>query len=271
MDKKSLGTSVWLGIFMFFPLFLSTNVNAQVEDTTPPVLTAFSFSPDTINTAMGVATIIVNFSATDDLSGVNSFQANFTSPSRQQFATTSGVSVIPPAGSASRTANVTFPQFSETGTWEPEVMLWDAAGNLRILSAVDLAVMGFPIALEVGSTQSVSIDIKPGSDPNCFNQNERGVIPVAILGAADLDVKQIKVDSLSLQGLSVKMVGKTSRYLAHYDYVNGDAYLDLVVQFADSDDWTASGTDNAILTGTLLDGTPIEGQDSICIVPQKKR
>jgi hypothetical protein len=125
--------------------------------------------------------------------------------------------------------------------------------------------------MRIPTPKHVGIDIQPGSDTNCFNQNERGVIPVAILGAADLDVKQIKVDSLSLQGLSVKMAGKRSGYLAHYDYVNGDAYLDLVVQFADSDGWTASGTDNAVLTGTLLDGTPIEGKDSICIVPWKKR
>ncbi len=127
---------------------------------------------------------------------------------------------------------------------------------------------GFRTYVDPTPVKEVAIDIKPGSDPNCFNQNERGVIPVAILGSADLDVKQIRVDSLSLQGLTVKTTEMTGKYLAHYDYVNGDAYLDLVVQFADSDSWTASETvNNAILTGALIDGTLIKGQDSICLVP----
>jgi hypothetical protein len=33
--------------------------------------------------------------------------------------------------------------------------------------------------------QEVGIDIKPGSDPNCFNINGHGVIPVAILGSSE--------------------------------------------------------------------------------------
>ena len=36
----------------------------------------------------------------------------------------------------------------------------------------------------------VAIDIKPGSDPNCFNNNGNGVIPVAILGSASFDVAE---------------------------------------------------------------------------------
>lgn len=113
----------------------------------------------------------------------------------------------------------------------------------------------------------ISIDIKPGSDSNCFNQNEKGVIPAAILGSADFDVTQIDIQSLGLQGLSVKVAGKSNNYLAHYDDVNGDGYTDLVVQFQDSDQWTASGNGYASITGMLSDGTAIQGQDLICIVP----
>ncbi len=90
---------------------------------------------------------------------------------------------------------------------------------------------------------------------------------MAILGGADLDVTQIKIDTLSLQGLAVQMAGKSNNYLAHYENVNGDSYPDLVIQFQDSDRWIASGTGYATLTGKLLDGTPIEGKDTICIIP----
>ena len=63
------------------------------------------------------------------------------------------------------------------------------------------------------------------------------------------------------------MPGKSNKYLAHYGYVNGDGYLDLIVQFQDSDKWIASENGYATLTGKLYDGISIEGKDTICIVP----
>ena len=44
--------------------------SAQIQDITPPTLTALSFTPTTINTATGPANVTVSLSATDDLSGV---------------------------------------------------------------------------------------------------------------------------------------------------------------------------------------------------------
>jgi hypothetical protein len=120
---------------------------------------------------------------------------------------------------------------------------------------------------KVVETLIVSVDIKPGSATNCFNQNDRGVIPVAVLGSEDFDVTQINVDSLRLEGLAVKMAGKSNKYLAHIEDVNADGYPDLVLQFQDSDNWVYSGSGTATLTGQLSDGTPIQGSDSICIVP----
>ena len=114
----------------------------------------------------------------------------------------------------------------------------------------------------VGAVE-VALDIKPGSDTNCFNQNGHGVIPVAVFGSGTLDVNDIDVASLLLQGLPVKMAGKSNKYLAHIDYVDGDGYPDLAVQFQDDYGWIDSGEDIAILTGRLLDGTPIEGSVKI--------
>lgn len=116
--------------------------------------------------------------------------------------------------------------------------------------------------------KEVKIDIKPGSYPNCFNPNERGALPVAIFGNADVDVTKIDPASLYLQGIAVKVAGnKVSNYLVHYEYVNDDPYLDLVVQFQDSDGWMEPGDGYAVLTGMLTTGIPIKGTDSICIVP----
>ncbi len=113
----------------------------------------------------------------------------------------------------------------------------------------------------------VAIDIKPGSDPNCFNNDGHGAIPVAILGSAEFDVSQIDPGTVQMQGLAVKAVGKGDKLLAHIEDVNGDGYDDLVVQIQDQDGTFTSGSGTATVTGSLTDSTPFEGSDSICIVP----
>ena len=118
---------------------------------------------------------------------------------------------------------------------------------------------------------TVDIDIKPGSDPNCFNNNGHGVIPVAILGSdgssgfAPLNASDIDANSVSLEGLAVALRGKN--ILSHLEDVNGDNLIDLMVQIEDMDAAFLEGSTIANLTGELMDGTPIEGTDSICIVP----
>jgi hypothetical protein len=113
---------------------------------------------------------------------------------------------------------------------------------------------------------AVTIDIKPGSDPNCFNNDGNGVIPVAILGSADLDVTKIDASTVQLEGMAVKVVGKSSRLLAHIEDVNKDGFDDLVVKIEDIDGIFSPGETTATLTGNLSDGPAFEGADSICIV-----
>lgn len=116
---------------------------------------------------------------------------------------------------------------------------------------------------------SVAIDIKPGSDPNCFNINGHGVIPVAILGSEELIVDDIVVSSETpkFNGLKVRVRGNKGSTCSVEDS-NGDGYLDLVCHFEDDPSQWIEGVDgNAKLSGELVDGTLIEGTDSICIVP----
>jgi len=113
----------------------------------------------------------------------------------------------------------------------------------------------------------VDIDIMPGSDSNSINNNGHGVIPVTILGSQYFDVTEIDAGSVALEGMAVRVVGKSNKLLAHYEDVNRDAFLDLVVQIEEIDGTFEVGDSTATLTGNLLDGTPIEGQDSIRIVP----
>ena len=132
-----------------------------------------------------------------------------------------------------------------------------------------VAVGGGPsgVAITPFRIITVVIDIKPGSDPNCFNNDGYGVIPVAIQGSADFDVRGIDPETVSLAALPVKAVGMNNKLLSHIGDMNTDGFDDLVVQIEDQDGLFAPGESTAILTGNLFDGTAIEGADSICVVP----
>jgi hypothetical protein len=115
-------------------------------------------------------------------------------------------------------------------------------------------------------TLTVEIDIKPGSDPNCFNVNGHGVIPVAVLGGDSLDVIDVDISTLSFGGLAVRMRGNKGP-ICGYEDSNDDGIQDLVCQFEDDPSAWNVGSGSATLSGELLDGSPFEGSDSICVVP----
>lgn len=145
-----------------------------------------------------------------------------------------------------------------------ELSYWQ--GNLYVLEDRDDLTDKEASIIQISSG---GIDIKPGSFPNCFNQNGHGVIPVAVFGSETFDVNQIDVETLSLQGLNVKVVGNSSKALASAEYVNDDDYIDLVIQFEDSDGWIEPGNGYVMLQGEFVDGSRFWAGDSICIVPSE--
>lgn len=74
----------------------------------------------------------------------------------------------------------------------------------------------------------VSIDIKPGSEPNCFNNNGNGVIPVAILTTDTFDASTVEPYSLSLDGANARVKGKSGNAGTLED-IDLDGDLDLVI------------------------------------------
>jgi len=117
-----------------------------------------------------------------------------------------------------------------------------------------------------GIVVAIVIDIKPGSDLNCFNVDGHGVLSVAVIGSDDLDVQNINVESLRFGGLKVRVRGNKAA-LCSFEYINDDEIPDLVCQFDDDPDSWEPGEGEAALTGELYDGTRFKGTDSICIVP----
>ena len=129
---------------------------------------------------------------------------------------------------------------------------WNVTDSLRVITQ---------------AVAPVTIDIKPGSDSNCVNNDGHGVIPVAILGSPVVDIASIDPASVRLEGVAVKVVGKSDRLLASSEDVNTDGFMDLVVQIQDVDGTFTPGSTHATLTGRFTDGSPFSGTDLICTVP----
>jgi hypothetical protein len=106
-----------------------------------------------------------------------------------------------------------------------------------------------------------SIDIKPGSHPNSINLKSKGVVPVAVLGTSDFDVATVDPSSVIFAGASaVKWA---------LEDVNGDGKLDLVLHFNTQQLAGLEKTSTtATLTGSTYNGIPIQGTDTVNIVPK---
>ncbi len=133
----------------------------------------------------------------------------------------------------------------------------------------------------------VAVDVKPGSCVNPVNTRSRGVLPVAILGSAELDVATIQVESLRLSGVaplraSFEDVGGPAETESAAGPCGApcpsgepDGHLDLTLKFDQSQVLAALGAlaDGQCamldLTGRLLgpDGErELVGQDSVRVL-----
>lgn len=110
--------------------------------------------------------------------------------------------------------------------------------------------------------QSVAIDVKPGSTVNPIQLSSSGSVPVAVLGAADLDAATVAPASLVFAGAPVALLANGSAQAGLED-VNGDGRLDLVAHFPAAALELVVGDTAATLTGALRSGTLIRGQDAV--------
>ncbi len=113
----------------------------------------------------------------------------------------------------------------------------------------------------------ISIDIKPSSDTNSINLGSSGIVLVAILSSGIFDATTVKPESVALAGASVKMVGKSDKYLCHQEDVNLDGLIDLACQVYTAQFMVETGETTAILEAETFDGIRLRGEDIIRIVP----
>lgn len=113
--------------------------------------------------------------------------------------------------------------------------------------------------IKVGPTTiTVSIDIKPGSDPNSVNPRSKGVIPVAVLGSMDFDTTQIDVSTVVFGPAETSPV-----HGGHIEDVNEDGFMDMVLHFKTWETGIACGDTGATLNGETHGGNPFTGTDAV--------
>lgn len=137
----------------------------------------------------------------------------------------------------------------------------------------------------------VPLDIKPQLCPNPLNTKSRGSFLLAILGTVDIDVRQIDVATVELEGVSpiwwrIKDVATPFEPFIQkedaFDCTNEgpDGFLDLTLKFDTQEVIAAIGDveDEEVLVltliGSLLEefgGTPIEGKDVVIIQKKGKK
>ena len=148
-----------------------------------------------------------------------------------------------------------------------------------------------------GDCESVAmLDIKPGSCPNAFNRDQRGVLPIAILSNSSFDVAAIDLDSLSLSrtdglGVSLPLVPDRPSTLFVFDDVaaprNGEScechttgpdgmadlllhvYSPLVSEALALDSLTVGASVELQVRGILLDGSAFQAVDCIWLTNGK--
>jgi hypothetical protein len=138
----------------------------------------------------------------------------------------------------------------------------------------------------------VFLDIKPGSCPNPVNLKEKGILPVAILGTEDFDVKTIDPATIRLSKEGV--AGSVAPLRWSYEDVgtplpsggepcdcwdlNGDGYMDLSLKFKAQDvvgtlklEGNVGTTTPLTVTGHLSGCGAIQGQDCVRIKQNKPK
>jgi len=115
----------------------------------------------------------------------------------------------------------------------------------------------------------VPIDIKPGSDPNSINPGDKGLIPVAILNDASWTPYYID-PTLVDPSSAVFGPNEASPVRWHYEDVDKDGDIDLILFFNTQETGIKIGDTSATLNANLTDGRQITGVDDIWTAPRKK-
>ena len=100
--------------------------------------------------------------------------------------------------------------------------------------------------IKMGLPKWTEIDIKPGSNPNCINDRNKGKVPIAILGK-NIDVKRVDLTTILVDDEN-SSTPSVLPIRTNYKDVDKDGYLDIVMHFS---------TSELSLSGLIVDGNTL--------------
>ncbi len=138
-----------------------------------------------------------------------------------------------------------------------------SSSNDEFFNDLELAMVTANITDSDEPIGEMTIDIKPGSDPNSINPFSRGRIPVAILTDGGFDVTSVNASTVHFGQTGIEAGA------VHYslDDVDDDGDIDMIFHFRTQDTGIALDDTEATLTANTTDGTFISATDSIRTVP----
>ncbi len=135
------------------------------------------------------------------------------------------------------------------------------------VDALTIGIDGDETTYNFEPLPNIRIDIKPGSDPNSINPKSKGIIPVAILSDPAFE----PVDDVDRDTLTFGATGDEHSFTGRCDDavgdLNSDGTPDMVCYFYTQHAGFGTGSTSGTLKGQTVGGTPIEGTDSVRIVP----
>ena len=146
-----------------YPAGSPTNLTVTgTSDLVPPAVQSWSFTPGTVNINTAAQSVTVQSHITDSLAGLSTGYFRFRSPNGQYVVS----SVFSPTSRISGTAQdgiyevtVTIPPYSDTGTWQLDLIyLNDLANNSANLAAGQYPA-GYPASFNVTDTVVASRDL----------------------------------------------------------------------------------------------------------------
>jgi len=206
----------------------------------------------------GAATVVGTSSAT--LNGTVNANGSSTAVTFEYGLTTSyGATVTadqsPVTGNINTAVSTTVSGLVSNTTYHYRVVATNANGTSYGIDMTFTTAEIIPI--------EVTIDIKPGSDPNSINLGSHGMIPVAILTNEGFDAAIVDAETVRF--------GPGDAEAIHYamEDVDSDGNLDMILHFRTEEVGLTEETSEATLTGQTSDGINFVGEDSVRILSPK--
>ena len=132
------------------------------EDTTPPQISGFSFTPTTIDTTSGYQNVTVTVRATDAKAGVREISLHFLRSNDDAvygFSMDGSNRISGDEKDGVYRRVISFTQNTPPGIYNVSVFPSDALNNTKYIHSQELANLGFPSQLQVGSSQPNLVSI----------------------------------------------------------------------------------------------------------------